>query len=186
MLSKNIEKLITTLKTLQQSDIHSNFENVVVQCVKSISKRGKIIFAGNGGSAADCQHLASEFTGRFVLDREPLPAIALTTDTSALTAIGNDFSIEQIFVRQLQALVSPTDTFVAITTSGNSKNILKCLQWCHQNKIKSVLLSGNRGGKAKEIADISLLVPSHVTARIQEAHILIGHSLIEAIEQRII
>lgn len=182
MLTKNIEKLTEVLLSLAANSTANVFDDIVHNCVESLNANGKIIFAGNGGSAADCQHLAAEFTGRFVLDRKPLPALALTTDTSALTAIGNDYGIEHIFVRQLMALAGPNDTFFAISTSGNSNNILRCLNWCIEKNIRSVLLSGNDGGKAKMLADISLIVPSTVTARIQEAHILIGHSLLEAIE----
>ena len=169
MLIKNIVTLTEILQSLAANGATEVFDNIVHSCVKSLNSDGKIIFAGNGGSAADCQHLAAEFTGRFVLDRKPLPALALTTDTSALTAIGNDYGIDHIFVRQLIALAGRNDTFIAISTSGNSENILRCLNWCIENKIRSVLLSGKDGGKAKSLADINL----------------IGHSLLEAIEEKL-
>lgn len=177
--------LISTLKDLENTLDANKFESAVELCVNCIKNEGKILFAGNGGSAADSQHLAAEFTGRFVNDRKPLPALALTTDTSALTAISNDFGVEQIFSRQLEALATTKDVFIAISTSGNSKNILPCLKWTKEKGIKSILFSGENGGQAKYLADINFLVPSLVTARIQEAHILLGHTLIEETELKL-
>lgn len=186
MIFNNINTLISSLRALEQSLEEEKFQFVVTTCVNSLKKGGKILFAGNGGSAADCQHIAAEFTGRFLEDRKPFAAIALTTDTSALTSISNDYGISQMFVRQLEALAKPNDVFIAISTSGNSLNIVECLKWCKINCLKSILFSGNDGGQAKNFADVSLIVPSTVTARIQECHILIGHSLIETIENKLI
>ena len=161
-------------------------ENIIIQatqaCVKSLNAGGKIIFCGNGGSAADSQHLASEFTGRFVKDRRPLAAISLTTDTSALTSIANDYSFEKIFERQLDALGKIQDCLIVITTSGNSQNIINVVRIAQKMGIYSIGLLGNGGGALKELCDMSIIVPSETTARIQEAHIFIGHTICGAVE----
>jgi D-sedoheptulose 7-phosphate isomerase len=135
----------------------------------------KIFFFGNGGSAADAQHLAAEFTGRFVKERRGLPAIALTTDTSALTAIGNDYGFAHLFARQVEALARPGDLLVGISTSGNSPNVLLALQKGREMGCRTLALTGRDGGQASTVADLNVIVPSQVTARIQEMHILIGH-----------
>lgn len=143
---------------------------------------GKVVFCGNGGSAADSQHLAAEFVGRYKKERPALGAIALTTDTSALTAIGNDFGFDKIFVRQLEALARPGDLIVHITTSGNSENILQAIEYCHKNDIKQILLTGKDGGICKDRCTLDIIVPSHRTDSIQETHIFIGHYLCEFVE----
>jgi len=148
----------------------------------TFKNKKKIFICGNGGSAADCQHIASELTGRFIKDRIPINAIALTTDTSALTAISNDFSFNEVFSRQLQALGGPNDVLIAISTSGNSANIIEAVEFAKNKNIKVIGLLGNEGGKLGKICDISIIVPSTSTPRIQEAHILIGHTLCEGIE----
>ena len=145
----------------------------IIQQVLASGK--KIILFGNGGSAADAQHIAAEFTGRFLKERKGLPAIALTTDTSALTAIGNDYGFENIFSRQVEALAVPGDIILGISTSGNSINVLKGLIKAKSMGCKTIGLTGNCGGKMNDICDINIVVPSNVTARIQEMHILIGH-----------
>jgi D-sedoheptulose 7-phosphate isomerase len=143
---------------------------------------GKLLFCGNGGSAADCQHLAAELTGRFVHDRRPLAALALTTDTSALTCIANDYSFEQVFVRQLRALGRPGDALVAISTSGNSPNVLAAVKAARELRMPCIGLLGRDGGHLRSRCDPAIVVPSQSTARIQEAHILIGHSLCGMLE----
>ena len=143
--------------------------------MQALAGNNKILLAGNGGSAADAQHIAAELTGRFRREREGLPAIALTTDTSALTAIGNDYGFEQIFARQIEALGCKDDLFIAISTSGNSPNIIKALEVAKKQGCKSVGLSGNKGGKMRALCDVCIVVPSNDTARIQEMHTLIGH-----------
>ena len=143
------------------------------------------MLCGNGGSAADSQHLAAEFTGRFIKDRPPIAAIALSTDTSALTCIANDYSFEAIFARQVQAIGKPGDCLIAISTSGNSGNVLAAVAAAKAIGITCIGLLGRDGGKLKSVCDISIVVPSQVTARIQEAHILIGHSLCGAVEQQL-
>ncbi len=155
---------------------------VAIECCEAINRGGKIMFCGNGGSAADCQHLAAEFTGRFVSDRDPLPAIALTTDSSALTCISNDFSFNQVFARQVKAIGKPSDVLIGISTSGSSENVFEAIKIGRQLGIRTVGLIGKEGGKIRDLADISIVVPSQVTARIQEAHILIGHFICQIVE----
>jgi D-sedoheptulose 7-phosphate isomerase len=146
---------------------------------------GNILFCGNGGSAADSQHLAAELTGRFIMDRRPLAAIALSTDTSALTCIGNDFSFDEIFSRQVAALGRKNDLLIGISTSGNSRNVVRAAEEAHSLGIQTVGLLGRDGGKLRRICSHSIVVPSEVTARIQECHILIGHTLCGIIEQEL-
>jgi len=143
---------------------------------------GKLMFCGNGGSAADSQHLASEFTGRFVNDRRPLAALALSTDSSALTCIANDYAFDQVFERQLRGLGRPGDVLVAISTSGRSANVLRAVQAAREGGIAVVGLLGRDGGVLKPLCDVALVVPSDTTARIQEAHIFIGHTLCAMVE----
>ncbi|MFI4930924.1 MAG: SIS domain-containing protein [Burkholderiales bacterium] len=144
---------------------------------------GKLMFCGNGGSAADSQHLASEFTGRFVDDRRPLAALALSTDSSALTCIANDYAFDQVFERQLRGLGRQGDVLVAISTSGRSGNVLRAVQAARETGIAVVGLLGRDGGTLKALCDVALVVPSDTTARIQEAHIFIGHTLCAMVEQ---
>jgi D-sedoheptulose 7-phosphate isomerase len=144
---------------------------------------GKLMFCGNGGSAADSQHLASEFTGRFIDDRRPLAALALSTDSSALTCIANDYAFDQVFERQLRGLGRQGDVLVAISTSGRSGNVLRAVQAARETGIAVVGLLGRDGGTLKPLCDVALVVPSDTTARIQEAHIFIGHTLCAMVEQ---
>lgn len=152
---------------------------------ESLRNGGKLLLCGNGGSAADCQHIAAEFTGRFIKDRAPISAISLTTDTSALTCIGNDYSFNEIFSRQVFAVGRPGDILLAITTSGNSGNVLTAIEAAHKLGIKSIGLLGRDGGKALHVCMHSIVVPSDVTARIQEAHILIGHTICGIVEKEL-
>lgn len=148
----------------------------------SLRAGGKVMFCGNGGSAADSQHLAAEFTGRFIKDRRPLAAIALSTDSSALTCIGNDYSFDHVFLRQLQALGRPGDCIVGISTSGNSENVVRAFNAARDMAISTIGLLGRDGGKLRQLCDVAIVVDSNTTARIQEAHILIGHTLCGAVE----
>ena len=143
---------------------------------------GKLMFCGNGGSAADSQHLASELTGRFIKDRRPLAGIALSTDSSALTCIGNDYAFDEVFARQLSALGRPGDALVAISTSGNSRNVLRAVETARALGVFTLGLLGRDGGQLGRACDAAIVVPHTVTARIQEAHILIGHTLCGIIE----
>lgn len=149
---------------------------------RSLGQGGKLLLCGNGGSAADCQHVAAELTGRFIKDRRPLAAIALTTDTSALTCIGNDYSFDDVFVRPLQGLGRRGDCLLAVSTSGNSGNVIKAVQAAREMGITTIGLLGRDGGKLATLCDQALVVPGNATARIQEAHILIGHTLCNIIE----
>jgi D-sedoheptulose 7-phosphate isomerase len=142
---------------------------------QALQKGKKIILCGNGGSAADAQHIAAEFTGRFVKERKALAAIALTTDTSALTAIGNDYGFDKIFERQVEALASPGDILIGISTSGNSKNVINAFKKASEIGCITIGLTGNDGGIMSEICRTNIVIPSSITARIQEMHILIGH-----------
>lgn len=157
------------------SDIGINMQD----CIQN---GGKILLMGNGGSAADSQHIAAEIVGRFKKDRKGLPAIALTTDTSILTSVGNDYGYEEIFARQIEALCTKLDMVIGITTSGNSGNVVKAMQKAKRIGAKTIGLTGGSGGKLSDICDQNLIVPSNVTARIQEAHIFIGHCLCEILE----
>jgi D-sedoheptulose 7-phosphate isomerase len=152
----------------------------VVDCLKS---GGKILWMGNGGSAADAQHMAAEIVGRFVKERPGLPSIALTVDTSILTAIGNDYGYDRVFARQIEALGRPGDVVVAISTSGNSENVLRALETAREAGLFSIGLTGEGGGRMAEAVDLLLDVPTKRTARIQEAHLFIEHLLCEAIDE---
>lgn len=143
---------------------------------------GRILICGNGGSAADAQHFAAEFTGRFEKERRAYPAIALTTDSSALTAIGNDYGFENVFARQLEALGHPGDVLIAISTSGESQNVVRAVEAARANGISVIGLLGRDGGRIAKMVDLALIVPSARIARIQEAHILMLHILCELIE----
>lgn len=151
----------------------------------TLSSGGKVLLFGNGGSASDCQHIAAEIVGRFVKERKGLPAIALTTDTSIITAVANDYGYEHIFSRQIEALCLKNDVVIGISTSGNSKNVIKGLEKANSLGAITVGLTGGDGGLIKKISNHSIVVDSNETARIQEAHILIGHTLCELIEENL-
>jgi D-sedoheptulose 7-phosphate isomerase len=192
-MSKILKELQTQLD--ENINVHhsllsmsQNIADVIKQVQKKINKGGKILFCGNGGSAADAQHLAAEFIVRLRphINRNPIPALTLAQDTSTLTACGNDYSFEDIFLRPFQALVKKDDILICISTSGNSKNILRVLKEAKRLKIFSVCFLGKGGGKAKKLASKSIVVPSNNTARIQECHIFLGHFILEKIEDFII
>jgi D-sedoheptulose 7-phosphate isomerase len=152
---------------------------VMLQCLRS---GGKLLFYGNGGSAADAQHLAAEFVGRFVKERRGLPAVALTTDSSIVTAVGNDYGFDRIFSRQIEALGNPGDVAIGISTSGNSPNVIAAMKQAAQQKLKTIGLSGRDGGALAQCVVIALVVRCPNTARVQECHIAIGHLLCELVE----
>ena len=154
-------------------------------CGSALAQGQRIYLCGNGGSAADAQHIAAELIGRFVHDRRALPAIALTTDTSALTAIGNDYGYEEVFRRQVEGLCQQGDVLIAISTSGNSGNILNAVDAAHRAGVSVIGLSGKSGGALDTKCDVSLVVPSDVTARIQEMHIVIGHLICALVEEHL-
>lgn len=151
--------------------------------VESLRSGGKVVFFGNGGSAGDAQHLAAEFIGRFRLERQPLAAIALTTNTSVLTAIGNDYDYDQVFVRQVEALVGAKDVVVGISTSGSSRSVLYAMHAARKKGARCFGFTGQRGSELEAMCDICLMVPSADTAHIQECHIAAGHALCGLVEQ---
>ncbi len=167
------------------SSLHHEFEIMVDMCAESLQHGGKLLFFGNGGSASDAQHLATELTVRFAEDRKPIPAIALTTDTSALTAIGNDYGFEYLFARQIDALGHGGDIALGISTSGKSPNVLEGLKKAKEKGLKTIGLSGKDGGEMKKHCDLLIIVPSDTTARIQEMHITIGQMLCGALEKKL-
>ena len=154
--------------------------DAVVACYKA---GGRLYIAGNGGSAADAQHLATEFVSKLARDRAPLPAEALTTDSSLITAIGNDYGYEHVFSRQIAGKASAKDMFLAITTSGVSPSILRALEQCRKQGVKSVLFTGRDGGPAKPLADFAIVAPGENTNRIQEVHLVLEHTLCESVER---
>jgi len=156
--------------------------NIIIDAYKN---ERKTIFAGNGGSAAQAQHLAGEFVGRYYFDRPGLPSIALTTNTSNLTAVANDYGYDKVFTRQIQAIGQEGDIFIAISTSGNSNNILEAIPECKKTGITVVGLTGESGGKMKSLCDFCIRVPSNITPRIQESHLLIGHIICSIVEESI-
>lgn len=159
------------------------FAKLVEVCTNALRHEGKLLFFGNGGSAADAQHLATELTVRYVKNREPIAAIALTTDTSALTAIGNDFGFEQLFARQVAALGKPGDVAIGISTSGRSANVIQALRVARELGIVPAALTGKAGGDLLGLAEPILVVPSDTTSRIQEMHIMLGQMLCGALER---
>ena len=162
-----------------------NIVAVAKLCVKVYQDDNKTILAGNGGSAADAQHIAAELVGRYGFDRPSIPSLALTTDSSNLTAIGNDYGYDYIFSRQLEGMGQKGDVFIGISTSGNSVNVINAFESAKKKGITTVALVGRDGGKMAKMADYALVVPSDATPRIQESHILIGHILCDIIEKEI-
>lgn len=165
-----------------EAALESAFADLISACVKSVRGGGKLLFFGNGGSAADAQHLATELTVRYKRDRAAIAALALTTDTSALTAVGNDLGFEQVFARQIEALGRKGDVAIAISTSGKSPNVLAALRRARTQGLVTAALSGKDGGDLAGLTDHLLVVPSETTARIQEMHILLGQMLCGALE----
>ncbi|EAK7918363.1 D-sedoheptulose 7-phosphate isomerase [Campylobacter jejuni] len=179
------ESILVKEQILKDEDLITLIKNVSLEVIKAYKNGNKTLLAGNGGSAADAQHIAGEFISRFYFDRPGIASIALTTDTSVLTAIGNDYGYENLFARQVQAQGVKGDIFIGISTSGNSKNILKALDLCKQKGIISIGLSGASGGAMNELCDYCIKVPSTCTPRIQEAHILIGHIICAIVEEEL-
>jgi D-sedoheptulose 7-phosphate isomerase len=150
--------------------------------LKCLKRGGKVILFGNGGSAADSQHVAAELIGRFQKERRAIPAVALTTDTSILTSLANDYSFDIVFARQIEGLGSPKDVAIGFSTSGNSRNVIEGLKTAKKMGMTTISLTGNKGGKIAPLTDISLIVPSACTARIQETHICMAHAICELVE----
>jgi D-sedoheptulose 7-phosphate isomerase len=167
---------------LLDSTFHGLVVQVAMQIVKSLRAGGKVLFFGNGGSAADAQHLAAEFTGRYLKERRALPALALNANSSSLTAIGNDYGFDHVFARQLEALGKKGDVAVGISTSGNSRNVVLALVAAKKKSMYTVALTGASGGSMKNLADCTLCMPSGETPRTQECHVLTGHLICEIVE----
>lgn len=167
---------------LADLDALGQLERLVAMCVGALRAGGKIIFAGNGGSFADAQHLSAEFTSRFLFDRAPLASLALGTNNSAISAIGNDYGYEHVFARELQAMAKPEDVFIPISTSGNSPNILVAAKVARDLRVPTMGWTGQTGGRLREVCEC-LCMPSAETARIQECHILVGHVLCGLVER---
>ena len=185
-IKNQIKKSYETKQNIYNNEsVLSAIEKVAKKCVELYKTDKKTILAGNGGSAADAQHIAAELVGRYGFDRPSIPSLALTTDTSSLTAIGNDYGYDQVFSRQLEGMGQERDLFIGISTSGNSVNIIKAFQSAKQKNIFTVALVGRDGGEMAKLADIAIIVPSDSTPRIQESHILIGHILCDIIEKEI-
>jgi D-sedoheptulose 7-phosphate isomerase len=175
----------TKQKILNDDTLLQTIADTAAACVEAYRRGNKTILAGNGGSAADAQHIAAELVGRYGFDRPSIPSLALTTDTSNLTAIGNDYGYDKVFSRQLEGMGNEGDIFFGISTSGNSQNIVNAFESAEAKGITTVALVGRDGGKMGRMADIAIIVPSDATPRIQESHILIGHILCDIIEKEL-
>ena len=173
---------LEVLQKVTVSDLPQKLEQCAACVEKALSDGHKVMFCGNGGSAADSQHMAAEFVGRFQKERKGLPALALTVDTSILTAVANDYGYESVFARQVQALGETGDVLIGISTSGNSKNVLLAIEEAKAKGITCVGMTAEAGGKMADVCDICLAVPTQVTARAQEMHILMGHVLCELVD----
>jgi D-sedoheptulose 7-phosphate isomerase len=181
-VTNELDNHINIIKSLSKnlSDTIVNTSKIIIDCYKN---GGKVILIGNGGSAADSQHIAAELVGKFKLDRKSLPAIALTTNTSIFTALANDYGYDTVFSRQLESLANDKDVLIAISTSGNSPNILRAVDTAKSKNIKVVGMTGRDGGKLKNMADILINIPSDDTPRIQEGHITVGHIICDLVEK---
>lgn len=180
-IQNEFESHLETIKTVMQT-MQEPLQQASQLIVDTLKNGNKILLCGNGGSAADAQHIAAELTGRYKSERRGLPGIALTTDTSALTAIGNDYGYDRVFDRQLEALAVNGDLLIGISTSGNSGNVINALKLAKELGCKTVGLSGRDGGAMNEVCDVNLVVPSNNTPRIQEMHILFGHTICQIID----
>lgn len=179
------QSIFVKQKLLSDTGILAAIAEIAETCSQSLCDGNKIMFCGNGGSAADAQHLAAELSGRFYLDRKPLAAEALTVNTSFLTAVANDYSFDEIYARLVEGSGHAGDVLVGLSTSGNSENVIRAFQAAHRKGIITVGLTGESGGKLAELSDFIIRVPSSDTPRIQEAHILIGHIICEIIERNL-
>ncbi len=184
-MKKIIEKILEDSLKVKEAFIRENIPNLILLAEKvalAFTADRKLLLCGNGGSAADAQHLAAEFVNRFTLERPPLPAMALTTDTSVITSIGNDYSFDEVFSKQIKALGTEGDILLAITTSGNSENLLSAVRDAKRQGIYTAGLLGRDGGKLADMVDMALLVRADDVARIQESHILAGHILCHLVD----
>ncbi len=186
-MEKTINNVLDThiegMKSLKENGYIEDLKNVIEIQLESLNNGGKILIAGNGGSASDAQHFAGELVGRFLLEREGIPAIALNTDTSVMTCLGNDYGYDSIFARQIEAIGNEGDVFIGISTSGNSKNIIEAVEMAHKKGITTIGFLGKDGGILKNMCDANLIIPFKSTARVQEAHIMSIHIICEIIEE---
>jgi D-sedoheptulose 7-phosphate isomerase len=182
ILKEEVKQIINIFKRIQNQEIDKNFVKLCEVSITAIKKRKKIIFFGNGGSAADAQHLATELTSKYKKIRKALPALALTTDTSALTSIGNDFGFKDIFSRQLEAIGNAGDVAIAITTSGNSENLIEAMKIAKKRGIKTFCFSGNKGGKIKKFVKYPIILDSNNTSVLQVIEIALGQVYCNIIE----
>lgn len=183
LLAKNLRESIASKQSfLADADSAARFDQAASVVVARYKNGGRLYIAGNGGSAADAQHLAAEFVSKLARDRAPLPAEALTVDTSILTAIGNDYGYDKVFSRQIAGKATDKDVFLGITTSGKSPNILLALEECKRLRIPSIVFCGRDGGPAKALADHCIIAPGHMTSTIQEIHLVLAHTLCEMVE----
>lgn len=185
-ITKQVHDTVEILQNIENDkQLVQQIENAAQICINSLNSEGKILLAGNGGSAADAQHIAGEFVSRFAFDRPGLSAVSLATDTSILTAIGNDYGYERLFARQIQALAQKGDVFIAYSTSGTSPNIVEALKEAKLREVSTIGFTGNRKGTMCEFCDVVLEVPSAITPKIQEGHLVIGHILCGLVENTI-
>lgn len=185
-ISNRLEQHLQTLQQIAESQaLKAAVNEAVERIVTCFRNGGKVWFCGNGGSAADAQHLAAEFSGRFYFDRPVLPSEALHCNTSYLTAVANDYGYDQVFARIISGVGAKGDILVGISTSGNSTNILRAFEVCREKGVTTFAFTGRTGGKMKDLADLLIAVPSTDTPRIQEAHITLGHIICELVEQEI-
>ncbi len=183
IIKKNLNAAISLKQdVLNDSDIISEINNITQKIIACYQSGHKVLFCGNGGSAADAQHLAAELSGRYYYDRPPLSSEALHVNTSYLTAVANDYSYELIYARLLQAIGNKGDILIALSTSGNSSNVIKAIEQARKNEMTIVSMTGATGGKMKDISDYTICIPSSDTPRIQECHMLIGHTICEIVE----
>lgn len=185
ILRTNIERSIEVHQNFMQACLAEMVESANA-LVTAYRAGHKALFFGNGGSAADAQHLAAEFLGRYLRERDPMPALALNANTSAVTAIGNDYGYDKVFARQLQALAAPGDVAVAISTSGNSPSVIEAVLCARRLGLFTIGLTGASGGRLRGLVDVLIAVPSDETPRIQECHILAGHALCDVVEQMMV
>ena len=179
--SRILESIEIKHAVSEDTIILSQLDTLAQKCLESLKSGGKIVFAGNGGSFADAQHLSAEFTSRFLFNRKSLASIALGTNSSSMSAIGNDYGFDQVFAREIEGIIKPEDIFIAISTSGNSENIIQAVNKAKEREITTTAFTGKTGGNLSTICEC-IKIPSTNTARIQECHILLGHILCEIIE----
>lgn len=183
IIKARLNEHLENLQKLLDSSYCDMLEKIILLQIETLTSGNKILIAGNGGSASDAQHYAGEIVGRFLMERKGMPAISLSTDTSVLTCISNDYGYNKVFSRQVEALGISGDLFIGISTSGNSENIIEAVKEAKNKGLKTIGLLGKNGGKLKDICDISLIIPFESTARVQEAHILAIHTICEIVEK---